>query len=41
MLAKGKKEDLNHLLYELPANNQSDNSDFVTSASFLGDCSVL
>ena len=28
MLAKGKKEDLNHLLYELPTNNLSDNRDF-------------
>ena len=28
MVAKGKKEDLIHLLHELSANNQSDNSDF-------------
>ena len=27
-MAKGKKEDLIHLLHELSANNQSDNSDF-------------
>lgn len=28
VVAKGKKEDLIHLLHELSANNQSDNSDF-------------
>ena len=28
MVAKGKKEDLIHLLHELSANNQSDNGDF-------------
>ena len=27
-MAKGKKEDLIHLLHELSANDQSDNSDF-------------
>ena len=36
MEAKGKKEDLIHLLHELSANNQSDNTDFVTSVSLLG-----
>ena len=35
-VAKGKKEDLIHLLHELSANNQSDNTDFVTSVSLLG-----
>ena len=41
MVAKGKKEDLIHLLHELSANNQSDNSDFfLPLCRFWVACSV-
>lgn len=39
-MAKGKKEDLIHLLHELSANNQSDNSDFLPLCHFWVACSV-